>query len=111
MNIIIRAMKDEESLDVRRLGRKTFMGFESLFMPTPKKALVALQGDKIVGAVLYKFLNLGKKKVGYIDFAFVDASMHGFGVGNRLYHETTQLLWDEGCDYISALVKDDFPST
>lgn len=107
MNIIIREMKKEEFNDVRILGRKSFRGFESLIVPKPKDALVAVANDKIVGAVLYKFYNVKNIKIGYIDFIFVDPSMHSLGIGKLLFDEVTSLLWKNNCNYISALVKDD----
>jgi L-amino acid N-acyltransferase YncA len=100
-------MKPEESKSVEKLGRKAFQGFESLFVSKPKDVLIAESEGRILGAVLYKFYQTGKKKIGYVDFAFTDPEFHGRGIGKQLYTKTIELLWDLGCDAISALVKDD----
>ncbi|TDO73406.1 hypothetical protein DFR79_13723 [Halanaerobium saccharolyticum] len=52
----IRAIKQNEAQRVRKLGKKTFEWFESLFVPEPKLCYVAVEDNKIVGAVLYKYL-------------------------------------------------------
>lgn len=105
--INIRVMEMGEVNEVWKLGRKTFKGFESLWVSKPKQAMVAECDGKIVGAILYKFMNIGKKKIGYVDYAFVDQRFHAQGVGKQLYSKTVEWLWKDGCDALSAIVKDD----
>ena len=83
--IIIRRMEAGEAAEVRRIGRRAFKGLESLWVGKPKQAVVAVKEDKIIGAVLYKFLESSKGKAGYFDYAFVDPDYHGQGVGGVLY--------------------------
>ena len=61
---------------------------ESLWVGKPKQAVVAVKDGKIVGAILYKFFQSSGRKVGYLDYAFVDPDFHGQGVGGILYKES-----------------------
>lgn len=105
--ITIRRMEAGEAAEVRRIGRRAFDGLESLWVGKPKQAVVAVKDDKIVGAILYKFLQSRGRKVGYFDYAFVDPDYHGQGVGGVLYKAGVDYLWEQGCDALTALVKDD----
>jgi len=107
MAIIIRDMIPDEAGEVRRLGKKTFEGFESLFVPKPKEAFVAYDGEQLVGAVLYKYLKVGDLKIGYADFVFVDKRAHGKRIGSQLISKCVQHMWSEGCDGQSAIVRAD----
>lgn len=107
MDITIRQMEQQEADYVRKLGQRAFAGIESLWVSKPKMALVAIKEEKIVGAILYKFIQTKTKKIGYIDYAFVDPEYHSQGIGNVLYKETVEHLWQQGCDALAAVVKDD----
>jgi len=107
MAIVIRKMVPEEAEAVRELGKKTFEWFESLFVPKPKKGFVAYDDKKLVGAVIYKYFRFNNKKIGYVDFIFVDKSAHGKGVGSQLLKACTALMWQEGCDGQSAVIRSD----
>lgn len=105
--LVIREMRDGEQRTVARVGRKAFPFFESLFVGKPKYAMVAEYDGKIIGGMMYKYLSTGTRKIAYIEEAFVDRDYHGQGVGKRLYKECFEHLWKQGCDVITALVKDD----
>ncbi len=105
--ITIRPMESGEAPLVQRIGRRAFAGMESLIIPKPKNALVAERDGKITGAVLYKFMKIGTRKIGYIDYAFVAPEYHGQGIGSVLYRKAIDFLWEQGCDALTALVKDD----
>lgn len=106
--VIIRKMKPDEANQVERLGKRSFMSFESLFITKPKDALVAEIDGRIVSGVIVKIIKgSNQSKVGYIDFAFVDRAYHNQGIGNKIYKASIEYLWREGCDYITAMVKDD----
>lgn len=105
--ITIRQMRPNEADTVRKIGRRAFTGIESLWVPRPKLALVAEEGNRIVGAIMYKFLITGGKKTGYVDYAFVDPDYHSHGVGSELYRAAADFLWAQGCDALTAVVKDD----
>lgn len=105
--IEIRAMKQNEAQEVRKLGKKTFEWFESLFVPNPKDCCVAVEGNTIIGAVLYKYLTVAGKKIGYVDYIFVDKAGHGKGVGSKLVDVCLETMQKEGCDGYSAIVRDD----
>ena len=105
--LIIRKMKAEEAEEVKKVGKKAFWGVEGLFVNEPKEAMVAILDDKIVGGMAIKYIVANDKKLAYIDFAFIDPDYHNQGIGRKLYKETFEYLWHEGCDYISAMVKDD----
>ncbi|WP_343209618.1 GNAT family N-acetyltransferase [Anaerolentibacter hominis] len=96
-----------EEAEVARVGRRAFQGLESLMVGKPKKAMVAVSDNQIVGAIVYRFLGSGKNKIGYVDLAFVDREYHDRGVGAVLYRESIDFLWQQGCTAVTALVKDD----
>jgi GNAT superfamily N-acetyltransferase len=101
-------MEPGEAKEVKKLGIRSFRSFESLFVPAPKEALVAIKDSKVVAAVIIKFIR-GKnnQKTGYVDFAFVDPAFHNQGIGRQLYKAAVYYLWRRGCSQITALVKDD----
>ncbi len=108
MYILIRKMEPTEAKEVKKLGIKSFRSFESLFVPVPKEALVAVMDSKIVAAVIVKYVHSkNSQKTGYIDFAFVDRAYHNQGIGRQIYKAAIDYLWDQGCSHITALVKDD----
>lgn len=106
-NVIIRPMEKGEEKTVAKVGKKAFQFIEALFVGSPKKAMVADYQGKIIGAIIYKFLDTKKQQIIYIDEAFVDPEYHGMGVGKKLYTETFYYLQEWGCDVMTALVKDD----
>lgn len=105
--ITVREMAAGEEKTVKEIGKRAFTGFESLWVPKPKQALVAVLDGRIVGAVLYKFLDHQGNKTGYVDYAFVDPEFHGLGIGTVLYRKAVSFLWKQGCDALTAIVKDD----
>ena len=105
--ITIRKMKEEEAEEVKKVGQKAFIGAERFFVNKPKEAMVAIIDDKIVGGMVFKYTIANYKKIAYIDFAYVDPDYHNQSVGRKLYKETFEYLWNEGCTAITAMVKDD----
>ena len=106
--IVIRPMEEKEAPSVQEIGRRAFVGMERWMIGKPKKALVAEEDGRLAGAVMYKFMKAGGKRIGYIDFAFVDPKRHNRGIGTALYGAAVEYLWaQEGCDALTALVKDD----
>lgn len=105
--ILFREIHTDEVEAVHKLGQRGFVGFESLWVSKPKRALLAIKDGEIAGAMLYKILQSGNKKVGYVDFIFTDPAVHGQGVGNLLFQEGITHLWAQGCDALTAIVKDD----
>lgn len=103
----VREINPNEINEVQKLGRRAFKGFESLWVSKPKSALVVEKDGIIVGSMLYKILDCGGKKVGYIDYMFIDRDYHGQGIGNILYKEGTEYLWSIGCDALTGVIKDD----
>lgn len=111
MEITTRLMKPSEAQDVLKIARCAFSAFEALMVSKPKQAIVAISGEKIVGAVQFKFYTAGGKKVGYYDYAFIEPEYHNQGIGSILYQATADYLWAQGCTALSALVKDDNPGS
>lgn len=107
MEITTRLMEPGEAPEVQRIGRSAFGGLEGLGIPKPKQAIVAVVDGRIVGAIQLKFYRAGGKKVGYFDYAFIHPDYHNQGIGSILYKAAADYLWGQGCDAITALVKDD----
>lgn len=107
MGIVIRPMKKGEEGEIQKVGKKAFSLIEGMFIGKPKQAYVAAKDGRIVGAVIYKITTLGKKKTGYLEYGFVDPECHGQGIGGRLYEAVTKHLFNDGCQAVTAQVKDD----
>jgi len=108
MELIIREMETEEAKALQSLGNKTFLrSLEGPYVPKPKKARVAVRDGKIVGAYCYSIEICGEKKLGFVDFLFVDPAYAGQGIGSALCQEGAAHLWELGCDYLAAVVRDD----
>lgn len=105
--IIIREMKPGEEKQMLKVARKAFHSIESLFVSTPKTAMAAEYEGKIVGGMIYQILDSDYKTVAYVDEAFVDSDYQGMGIGRQLYTKTFNHLWEQNCDVITAMVKDD----
>lgn len=105
--IVIRELRKGEEKQVLQIARRAFRSIEALFISTPKTAMVAEYGGKIVGGIIYSIIKSDSKTIAYIDDAFVDSDYQGFGIGKKLYTETFNCLWKHNCDVLTAMVKDD----
>lgn len=103
----IRKMQKQEAQEVKRIAQRAFGIVERWFVNTPKEAMVAEVDGKIVGGIIIKYITARGKKIAYFDEAFIDPIYQGRGIGRQLYKETTTYLWEQKCDALSALVKDD----
>jgi len=107
MNILIRQMKTEEAAEVTKIGKKAFGFLEGLFLTKQKEALVAVDGDTLLGGVYYSIGKQSGKKFGKIDYIFTDPAMQGRGAGKLLCKAAIKHLWEQGCDYLLTYVRDD----
>lgn len=108
MQIIIRKMEPHEADTVKKVGKKAFAGgIEKVFVSKSKEAMVAVVDDKIVGGVIVKYISTKNKKIGYIEMTFIHPDYHNKGIGKLLYKGADTYLWAQGCDALTAGVKDD----
>jgi len=108
MELNIREMQPEEAKSLQSLGSKIFLrSMEAPFVPKPKKAHVAVCDGKIVGGFCYSFEKCGEKKLGFVDYFFVDPAYAGQGIGRALSQGGIAYLWEQGCDYLASVVRDD----
>ncbi|MCL2852295.1 MAG: GNAT family N-acetyltransferase [Defluviitaleaceae bacterium] len=108
MELVLREMIAGEAKVVQSLGIKSFLrSLEGFYVSKPVTARVAVKGDEIVGGFLYAIENCGEKKLGFVDFFFVDPVYAGQGIGRALCEEGASYLWAEGCDYLATFVRDD----
>jgi len=106
--ILIREMLPHEAQTIQALGVKTFIrSLEGFYVAKPESARVAVLDDKIVGGFIYTTDKFGDKKLGFIDFFFVDPAYAGRGIGRDLCKESIDYLWAEGYDFLGAVVRDD----
>jgi len=96
-----------EGPELKKLAQKSFGLIEGLFVTKPKKAIVAILDEKMVGGFVYQIKATGDKKVGFVSFLFTDPAFQGQGIGKRLIEEGLQRLWEESCDVLVTFVKDD----
>ncbi|MCL2387941.1 MAG: GNAT family N-acetyltransferase, partial [Defluviitaleaceae bacterium] len=108
MEFIIREMQTGEAKLLQKNGSSAFLhSLEAPFMPKPKDALVAELNGEVVGCFSYSIKNYERKKVGYCDYLYVDAAHAGKGIASKLCEEGVNHLWTQGCDYLTASVRDD----
>jgi len=108
MGIIIREMEAYEAGAIQSLGLETFLrSLEGFYVSRPKTAKVAVLNGKIVGSLIYTTDICGGKKIGFVDFFFVNPAHAGRGIGRELCKEGIAYLWSEGYDYLGAVVRDD----
>ena len=105
--LTFRPMEPGEAAAVLRIARRAFTGLESLWSSKPKCAIVAVLNGQIAGAVQYKILHGGGKTIGYFAGAFIAPEHQNQGIGGALYRAAASHLWAQGCDALSAIVKDD----
>lgn len=108
MNIDIREMrKGEESL-VWKTGRSSFGPLERLAVQKPKQAFLAISDGQIVGMASYQiFAAKNNQKIGYVETGYVKKGCEGKGIGSKLYRRATIYLKEQGCETVTATVKDD----
>ena len=107
-NMILRDMLPDEGKTLYKTAIKAFSPIEALGASVPKKAIVATVDDEIAGAMFLKVFH-GKegRKIGYLDLAFTAKAHRGQGIGKMFYPAAVNKLKEEGCDIITAMVKDD----
>ncbi|UOY10668.1 GNAT family N-acetyltransferase [Methanonatronarchaeum sp. AMET6-2] len=109
-NLKIREMEDDEKPRVLRIARETIPFFYYLFTrynlySSDPIILVALKDDEIVGASIFDTIEQGPRKIGQIDYIFVDSSVQGEGVGSRLFERTEEFLISLDVDEIFSDVE------
>lgn len=105
-NPVIRPMHPGEEQEIQTLGKACFQMIEKLFVGKPKHAMVAEYDGKIVGAIIIAYMN-PERSVAYMDEGFVDPQYQGLGIGKKMYRYTFDYLRDNGCRYLTAMIKDD----
>ena len=107
MKLTIRPIEAHEASAARALARKSFGPVEGLFIPKPKRALVALVDNNIVGGFAFRIKSAGGKQLGCPDSFFIDPALQGQGVGRQLSDAGFAHMWEQGCDAIATYVRDD----
>jgi predicted N-acetyltransferase YhbS len=101
--VTIRELQPDELGQVRELGRRAF----SLPMGLLMAATVSPQGwaaqdaaGVLVGALTVRTTQIGKARVGILDWAAVDPRCQGLGIGKALLEQALAGLSQQGCDRI-----------
>lgn len=105
--IEIRPLSSHEIPKIKKIATRAFGPVERLFLGNLKHTQAAYYDQQLAGAIIWKTIKIKALKVGYFDTAFMDPAYQGKGIGKQLYQETTQHLWNQDCDALFALVKDD----
>jgi len=107
-DIVLREMHPNEAKGLQLLALKNFRrSLESPYVFKPKTAILAEKDGKTIGGFLYSIETVGKNKLGFVDFFFVDSAHMGQGVGSMLCKDGIALMWEQGCDYLITFVRDD----
>jgi len=101
-------MKPDEAKVLQSLGTKVFLrSLEAPFITKPETAYVVVVNDTIAGGFIYNISSSTGKKLAVVDYFFIDPKLAGKGIGSKLCQAGMAHLWDEGCDFIAAFVRDD----
>lgn len=107
MEIAFRKMEAKDKGKVIMLALRTFHSLEGVFIGNPKDAIVACDGEKIVGAATLNIYSYKKGTLGYVDYAFIDPNVQNAGIGKKMYAEVIQELKSRGCNEVAAVVRSD----
>lgn len=108
MNITIREMQKDEVSLAWKTGRPSFSPVERLAFQKPKQAFLAFSDDEIVGMASYQiFPAKNNHKIGYVETGYVKKGLEGNGIGSALYQKATIFLKEQGCETVTATVRDD----
>ncbi len=107
MNLEYRLMRPEEAPAVQTLIRSCFSYFYYAMVEKPKEAVIALDGDRIVGGSVFKTIKLKDKGIGYLEWGFTDSEYRGKGIGRTCYKQALDLMSNAGCSDLTSMVLDD----
>lgn len=107
-SIEIREMRKEEASLACKTGKACFSLVEGLAMKNPKQAFLAFSDYELVGMASYRtFSARDNQKIGYVEVGYVKKGFEGKGIGGILYQKATLRLKEQGCETVTATVKDD----
>lgn len=107
-SVILREMLPGEADALYKTAMKAFSPLEAMGASKPKQAIVAtVDGNVAAGMFLKTFTGTGGRKTGYLDLGFTVRQYRGKGLGNKVYAAAIEKLKKDGCDKITAMVKDD----
>ena len=100
----------EEVREIRKVGARAFFYFSFLWMFLPKPtadSFIALLGDEIVSAFLYKVYGTGDKQIAYINYFYTDPKHHGKGYGKQLFSAGMEHIRGQNFMMLVSFVRDD----
>ncbi len=107
MGITYRHMRKDERKAVRTLARSCFSPFNALLIEKPDHAIVAVDGDTIVGGGTYRIIRVRQEVIGYLSWGFVARSHRAQQIGGHIYAAVTNHLFEIGVDEVCAIVSND----
>lgn len=108
MNIELREMREDEASLAWKTGKPSFGRIERLAFQKPKQAFLAIVDDQIVGMASFRiFPAKNNQKIGYVETGYVKKGFEGEGIGGALYKRATAYLREQGCETVTATVRDD----
>lgn len=108
MNMEIREMHKDEAQMVWKTGRPSFGLVEGMAFKKPEQAFLAIIDGKVAGMASYRiYTGKDNKKIGYVETGYVKKGLEGNGIGSKLYEKATLHLKENGCETVTATVKDD----
>jgi predicted N-acetyltransferase YhbS len=99
----IRELHSAELGKVRELGRRAFslpMGLLMAATVSPQGWVAQDGSGAVVGALTVRIAQIGKARVGILDWAVVDPRCQGQGIGKDLVERALAGLHQQGCDKI-----------
>ena len=108
MNIELREMREDEASLAWETGKPSFGRIERLAFQKPKQAFLAFVDGEIVGMASFRsFPAKNNQIIGYVETGYVKKGFEGEGIGGTLYKQATAHLQEQGCETVTATVRDD----
>lgn len=105
--ITVRPMRPEEKPAVRQIFLRSFAWLKRwFFFSWTPDVLVAVQGDRLLGAVMLETYPLpGGRKGGFVTWVFTAPDARGSGAGRRLIEAALDLFDTRGCAEVTTFVE------
>ncbi|MDY7075845.1 MAG: GNAT family N-acetyltransferase [Chloroflexota bacterium] len=111
--ITIREIRPEELSVVRDLGKRAFpppMGHLMAATMASQGLVVEDETGTIIGALTLRIVQVGKQKLGILDWGAVDPAHRGKGIAKAVVNQAIVWLQQQGCDRVTTTGVDGYNS-
>lgn len=102
-SITIRPLSSNDLGVVRDLGKRSLsrpMGLLMVATISAQGLVSETSSGAITGAIILRVIGVGKRRLGVIDWVFVDPNFQGLGISNRLADQALEWFHLRECDFV-----------